>query len=458
MSERKRMNTILTTTLAGLTAAVILVGGVRTNRWELTESGRPLENPDRGFYIQVRTEQPDSIQEAEEEVRLILLACDLEGYEDAPIPEEKLEELETALREAEREHMGVIFRAAYGFEREVKEPRELERVQEHIRQLCQVLNGSSERLLAVQAGMLGSYGEWHSSRFLQGEEDSQRESRLAVLRCWEEHLSPQVKVDVRRPRFIREAWEAGVLTGRLGLHNDALLSTDSDMGTYDDPELDRAAELNWVRQHLSQQVNGGEMPTPGTRTAPRNADREFAMLHIGYLNLKYNKEIIARWSTQKLNGENAKDYLEKRLGYRLYLMSLETGGYQLAHKIAMEGLEIKLRMSNSGYGGLPEKYRVFLIARSEEEELCREVSFPELCQISNGESAEWNLACKLPLNFVLESRRLEIGLKIAPSETSAPQDCVRLANDELAWQDGVNQLFSMEKKLPIGLKTVPQDG
>lgn len=107
MSERKRMNTILTTTLAGLTAAVILVGGVRTNRWELTESGRPLENPDRGFYIQVRTEQPDSIQEAEEEVRLILLACDLEGYEDAPIPEEKLEELETALREAEREHMEI---------------------------------------------------------------------------------------------------------------------------------------------------------------------------------------------------------------------------------------------------------------------------------------------------------------------------------------------------------------
>ena len=124
---------------------------------------------------------------------------------------------------------------------------------------------------------------------MQGDESAQRTSRLYVLQQWEAVLEQQIPVAVRRPRFVREAQEQGILTGRLCLHNDALLSTDSDMGTYDDPEMSFSEELQWVDEQLADQYNGGEMPSPGARNEPENAHAEFQRLHIGYLNQMYNQ-------------------------------------------------------------------------------------------------------------------------------------------------------------------------
>ncbi len=253
--------------------------------WYFQETDQVLDNPGRGFYIQIDSGRADKIPDAAKEVRVILLAFDMEGYLSGDLPEEKLGELREALRAAKREHVTVVFRAAYGFHGEVTEPEQIGQMGRHIEQIAEVLNQSADQILVVQAGMLGSYGEWHSSRYLEGTGDQQRESRLYILRQWEACLAPQIKVDVRRPRFIREAAEEGILSGRLGIHNDALLSTDSDMGTYDAPGMEREDELVWMQEHLIRQVNGGEMPVLGELSMPGNADREFAMMHTGYLKI-----------------------------------------------------------------------------------------------------------------------------------------------------------------------------
>lgn len=428
-----------------MAAAVYACLSPETARY-FQETDRVLDNPDRGFYIQIDSGRADKIPDAAKEVRVILLAFDMEGYLAGDLPEEKLEELREALRAAQREHVSVVFRAAYGFHGEVAEPDQIGQMGRHIEQIAEVLNQSADQILVVQAGMLGSYGEWHSSRYLDETEQQQRESRLYILKQWEACLAPQIKVDVRRPRFIREAAEEGILSGRLGLHNDALLSTDSDMGTYDASGMEREDELVWMQEHLIRQVNGGEMPVLGALSMPENADREFAMMHTGYLNLRYNQEVIAHWDTETIGDSNAKRYLGNRLGYRLSLSELHMRKLHLGGELYTTGIKMRLRLRSTGYAPLPEHYKVFLAVGSGDEYVYREIQIPELYDLSNGESIEKEVCIRIPWEFAQERGTFEIGLKIArSSDVKDGRDCVELANQSGFYHEGINGIASLER-------------
>lgn len=428
--------------LAGPIASSVKVKG------SFAESRETLSNPDRGFYIQVNTKQLNKITEAAEDVRIILLAYDIEDFaRKDDISKEKLNELKDALLMAKKEHLGVVFRAAYGFHKEVKEPRELKTIRRHIKQICNVLNDHADELLVVQAGMLGEYGEWHSSHFLDDSEDESRENRIYVLKQWEKYLDPGVPVAVRRPKFVREAWEEDILLGRLGVHNDALLSTESDMGTYDDPDMDREAELAWMQDHLAGQFNGGEMPTPGSLNEPKNVDREFSMLHLSYLNSRYNKDIIDDWSRQRFQGINAKQYLESHLGYRLYISELSTNMFISNEALSSSGLELELGLTNSGYARLPEKYRLFLSVDNGIMRTYLPVQLPALNQISNGQTVTAQLTVTVPKEFLEEEDPITIGVKIAPAQSAFEKDCVLLANTGVNRQDGINGFMQLTSAL-----------
>lgn len=432
---------VLIALLAALAAAVVKKW---KHDWQFEESGRSIANPDRGFYIQIKTDQTHRIVEAAKNVRVILLSFDMEGYTKEELAEEKLAELREALDIAGKEHVSVIFRAAYGFQDRVEEP-ELELTDRHIEQIAEVLNSYKDQILVVQAGILGAYGEWHSSRYLEGTEEENRESRLHILGQWELYLDRGIKVAVRRPRFVREAYGEGILEGRLGIHNDALLSTDSDMDTYDDPGMGRADELTWAQEHLLGQINGGEMPTPGVLNTPENADREFAQLHMGYLNLKYNGEIIGRWKSATMGDTDAKSYLENHLGYRLSLTKLAVRRVHLAGELARNGVEMHIGLRNTGYAALLEKYKVFVTVESGARQSCQEIEIPKLYQICNGQSTEADLNIKIPKEFLDGAEQINIGLKIAPdgSETDG-RDCVELANRNFIYRDGVNRIISLD--------------
>lgn len=433
--------------LCGVAAAVALYAVLsRKAEWHFQDTDRILNNPDRGFYIQIDSGRADKIPDAAKEVRVILLAFDIGAFSSKDLPQEKLNELQEALDAAAREHVSVVFRAAYGFQKEATEPDELSQMGRHIGQMAAVLNRFADQILVVQAGMLGSYGEWHSSRYLEGTKEQQRESRLYILGQWEAALSPQIQVDVRRPRFIREASEAGILSGRLGLHNDALLSTDSDMGTYDAPGMEREDELVWMQENLTRQVNGGEMPTLGEFSMPENADREFAMMHTGYLNLKYNKEVIACWETAMLRESNAKRYLENHLGYRLYLSELGMRRLHLGGELYTTGIKIRLKLCNTGYAPLSEQYKVFLTVSAGSEVVYKEIQMPKLYGVSNGECAETEVLIRLPRDFMQGNETIEIGLKIARSKDAEDgRDCVELANGGSSYHKGINGITSLEK-------------
>lgn len=414
--------------------------------WNFKEGKQILNNPDRGFYIQVNSADYERIPELAKEVRVILLAFHMDEYIHEELSEEKLDELRCALETARKEHVSVIFRAAYGFYDDVSEPEEMERMGTHISQISKVLNEYEENVLVVQAGMLGEYGEWHSSIYLEGNEENQKRSRLYILRQWEEYLNPGIKVAVRRPRFIREAMKENILAGRLSLHNDALLSTDSDMGTYDDPDMGRMEELDWMKDALAEQVNGGEMPTPEEFSLPENADKEFGLMHVTYLNLKYNEEVLKRWSDMTMDGMNAKDYLENHLGYRLFLSELAMRKMYFEPELSMAGMQIRIKLCNTGYGTISPKYKLYLSLTSGEKQILQEISLPKLYSISDNQTVEGQITVKVPREFLQADENIVIGLKIAGNEAVKDEkECVEFANQELTYRDGINEVITLEK-------------
>lgn len=455
MSRKKASRAVFVLFFCGV-AAVVAACAVLSRKAALhfQETDRILDNPDRGFYIQIDSARADKIPDAAKEVRVILLAFDIGAFSSEDLPQEKLDELQEALFAAKSAHVSVVFRAAYGFQKEAVEPDQISQMGRHIGQMAAVLNHFGDEVLVVQAGMLGSYGEWHSSRYLDGTDEQQRENRLYILGQWEAALSPQIKVDVRRPRFIREAQEAGVLSGRLGIHNDALLSTDSDMGTYDAPGMEREDELVWMQENLTRQVNGGEMPALGEFSMPENADREFARMHTGYLNLKYNQEVISYWDTVMIGDISAKRYLENHLGYRMFVPELHMRQLYFSGELYTTGIKVRLKLCNTGYAPLPEQYKVFLTVRSGGECIQQEIQIPELYETANGGIVEKEARIRLPRGFAQESDTLEIGLRIARSaDAEDGQDCVELANEGGFYYDGINVVAALDRTKGLFLCT-----
>lgn len=412
-----------------------------------TESTQKLNNPDRGYYIQIDTEKHQKMANLAEDVRLVLLAFDVEAFTETKISEEKIRELEDALIFAKEHHISVVFRAAYGFHEDGIEPMNMELMKTHIAQISEILNKYKDNVLVIQAGMLGEYGEWHTSKYLEGDENAQRKSRVFILKSWETYLDDSIKVAVRRQRFVREAMEEGVLKGRLGIHNDALLSTESDMGTYDDTNMDRSLELEWTQENLKRQINGGEMPTLGKKNQPKNAHQEFKMLHLSYLNLEYNKKIIDNWLLTEMNDTNAKEYIERHLGYRLYISELEMYEKYYENQIRKKGLTIMVTFRNTGYASLPSKYKMYVIVSSQEKEYYQEIKCEDIYNISNGETTKMRMTILLPEEFMEKSEEMTVGIKFAQNkmETEAI-NCIQLANKEGPYRNGSNGILELKKE------------
>lgn len=412
------------------------------------ESSRKIANPSRGFYYQVDTSDgklPDRIKE--ENLKLILLTLDLKEEKEGEISTAKLKELEQMLQEAHEAEVKVIFRAAYGFHSEdaYKDPENVETVIGHIRQIAPVLNGHREDVLCVQAGFLGPWGEWHHSNLLDGENDENIRNR--VLKEWTDILDESLTVNVRRPRFIRDAMESGIGIGRLGLHDDALLADEGDMGTYDDEEYTREGELSWAFEYLAQGVNGGEMPSVSEYTQPENVIKEFGQLHLTYLNKGYNRDVLEQWKKLDMTEGNAYDVIERRLGYRIFLEAARINdGLR-----DFNSIELDCTFQNAGFAPIPQDYRLYAVIDTGENIHYAPIE-PSLSNLDGQESGNAHIEIALSDLYDRKEGRpgsLRVGLLVSDTDNPAEnRDRVQLANDTILWENGINYIgqYNLEEQ------------
>ncbi len=209
------------------------------------ESFQTFPNPERGFYaprMSNRIGRLDGLRERG--ITLLLVEVDLKAFKERDLTQEKLDEVRQAFAAVRQHGLKAIVRFAYGFTgRDYRsDPKDMDRILGHIRQLGKVFQENRDVLYGVQAGFLGPWGEWHGSNW--GDPPS-LQARRSVLFGLLDAVPEPITVHVRRPMFIRDIFAGepgGELTeatayggsrlSRVGWHDDALLSLPTDMGTY----------------------------------------------------------------------------------------------------------------------------------------------------------------------------------------------------------------------------------
>lgn len=278
-------------------------------------------NPERGFYVQCAAEDTGGLTDLRSQgVSLVLLTLDLKHYRNRGLDEAKLSVLDEAMHRIREAGLKVIFRAAYGFtDADYRvDPADLALIRGHIAAISKALVTHAPWVFAVQAGMLGPWGEWHGS--VHGNPPS-LDARLAVVRTWLENLPEKILIQVRRPAFLRDM---AVDLKRCGFHNDALLAMPNDMGTYAEPGWDRARELKWCETSLKGVPFGGETVPDSEATPPAQVLGELETLHATFLNSGYHNGTLAKWKRSEMDDGNLYDIVKRRLGYRLALLRVES--------------------------------------------------------------------------------------------------------------------------------------
>lgn len=95
-----------------------------------------------------------------------------------------------------------------------------EQILEHLDQLKPFLEKNKDLILVVQAGMIGAWGEWHSS--IQGLENSE-ETKTAVLEKLLSVVPAERNVQVRLPEFKNLLKDKPELYKRLSFHDDFIV-------------------------------------------------------------------------------------------------------------------------------------------------------------------------------------------------------------------------------------------
>lgn len=398
-----------------------------------------LSNPSRGLYEQIKSNRPDKIKKLDPDIRLVLLEYNLDGYQNDLLPPEKLEELSLFFNLCRENGKKIIFRAAYGFGKDAanNDISDLLMVQKHMSEIAPILNENKDILLCVQAGMIGPWGEWHNSLLFDKDVEAERvQVQNTVLSTWLKLLDEEIPINVRRPSFIREAKEKGVAIQRIGFHDDGLLATDTDLGTYEKGERER--ELLWCKDFIVTGVNGGEMPQWSAYTSPDNVVKEFSLLKIGYLNGFYNKEILDRWKSENLNGSNAYDYILNHLGYRFFLSDM-TFPKRVEKRLIYPKLEIQFTLKNTGFAPIEKGYGAELLivaADGTKKTYSLPLSLENLAGNGEKESkVKFELGKELRgKDFLLGIRIYDVGVASANQEKYS----VTLANNELKNKEGIH--------------------
>lgn len=359
-----------------------------TQSLSYTESTEKINNPDQGFYrpIYVRlTEDGASYNKniVNAATQLYHLRVDISAFSgavngsgDKPLSSAALKGLEELLSYLKKNEKNAVVRFAYDPSyngSSNKEPAK-DIILSHIGQVCPVLNGFENTVTAIEAGLIGPWGEMHTS---------------AVANA--EHITPIIQtfldntfnlpVLVRTPKMIYDylgikladidGYEIPQKAYRLGLYNDGYLGSGNDLGTY----TDREREIEFLSKQTEHLPFGGEVVVPNSHLHDiETCLPEMFKINLSYLNVEWNNEVIDKWKNSVYTascgdeeiyyGKSAYTYIENRMGYRFVLTN---SVFKYADKL--DKLQIELSLKNAGFGNLNKAKKAKLLFVDENGEV-----------------------------------------------------------------------------------------
>lgn len=306
-----------------------------------TETQDLFPNPERGFLAQVYYESKDLTKKAsadsylkardgENYMTLYLHSYYLTDYMESDISQEFLDRMEhnfLALREGGAK---VVLRYSYKSNFNKKDqPWDAtpEWIARHIDQLEPYWKKYTDVILCLQAGFIGSWGEWYYTSTFPFDPKTEEDfaPRWELINHLLEAMPADRQIAFRTPgykiKYLQmhgqeatplnetEAYQA-TAKARLCGHNDCFLADANDTGTY----FSKLEKEFWT-EDTKYTLMGGETcgKCPG-RSDGANAIKEMAQLHWTYINRSYHQQVLNSWIT-----DGSMDEIKRRLGYRFVL-------------------------------------------------------------------------------------------------------------------------------------------
>jgi hypothetical protein len=314
-------------------------------------------NPERGFY-QVNEVQTSSWQalsqswlqdlRAQNGVSLIFQMIYLDKFVSADLSQSFLDALAADFTTMRKAGVKAVVRFAYT-DNSTKPYGDASKVRVlgHIKQLKPVLFANSDVIAVLQAGFIGSWGEWYYTDSFGDNgtiSASQWTDRQEVVNALLDALDLGRPIQLRTPAFKQHFYGAAALTSteafsgvakaRVGHHNDCFLASADDQGTYNNVTADKA----YLTQENIYLPQGGETCATSSFSGWSNAQTDMSNLHWSFLNSAYHPDVLAGWGTNI-------DIAKRKLGYRL---SLEAGLYA-TQAPAGSAFDVQFTIRNDGY-------------------------------------------------------------------------------------------------------------
>ena len=377
-----------------------------------------LYNPERGFRLEVAVDiargcdvwepkrnpgitdylESEVQKYASDSVSLVQTYFYLHGYIGSALPKEAFRTMDTYFDKLRQLGMKAVLRFAYETEPmgTVSSGPTLEDMQVHIRQLTPYLEKNKDVIQVLQAGFIGAWGEWHSSKH-HLENSTETQKRVLEMLCG---MTPVHRaLQVRVPAYKNLLDKDGECYKRTSFHDDFIVvdphKWDGDMheGTpYFKQVVSEGAylpvdgELPWgTWSMLKEKGDDNGWIVDGKKTArqlflqhytslsaihnykERGAPDKYSMMYwketpVCESYLKANHMPVSDRYFEKRDGRMAErnvfDYIRDHLGYRLELQEL-----QMNRVPAEKGdqLELSLTLINRGFSTLFNEHPVYFV-------------------------------------------------------------------------------------------------
>ena len=345
----------------------------------------------------------------------------------------------------------------------------------HIAQLKPLLHDNADVIACIQLGFIGVWGEqYYSDFFGDASSNGNQENKLSdknwtdrieVIKAMLDAVPADRMIQLRYPQMkqryiygINAAISAAALTealafsgadmSRLGFHNDCLMASSNDLGTYEDygnsstPRTSDGSVLNTLKDYFKTDsrfvVVGGE--TCSDAFSPANdceptgkAQAELASLHYSFINAHYNNEVNNDWQDG-----GCMDNIKRNLGYRFVLKTAALPD-QVVHGTSME---IILNIKNNGYASPYNKRPAKLLLRNKANKEIK--AFDLKTDVRRWFSGDVKITetIAIPSDFPAGEYEMLLSLQDAyESIAQRPEFSIRLANNDV-WEaaTGFNNL------------------
>ncbi|MDE6676600.1 MAG: DUF4832 domain-containing protein, partial [Clostridia bacterium] len=336
-----------------------------------SESVAKINNPDQGFYRPIYVRLTDDGATYNQNIvtcvtQLYHLRIDISAFSaavngeaDKPISQAALDGLDSLLTYLKSRDKNAVVRFAYdpSYGGKANQEPAKQMILQHIKQVSPILNNYGGTITAIEAGLIGPWGEMHTSTIANAEHTS------AIIEAFLTRTS-NIPVLVRTPKMIYnylgitindiENYTIPAKAYRLGLYNDGYLGSNSDLGTYSN----REKEIEFLSKQTEHLPYGGEVVIPDSPL--HNIEvclPEMNKIHLNYLNIEWNNNVIDKWKNSTYTkecgtdtiyyGKTAFEYIENHMGYRFVL---KKSTFKYSDKL--DKMQIEIELQNVGFGNL----------------------------------------------------------------------------------------------------------